>query len=144
MVNRKVRKKAMKATFGSFKISSVFTGSKEAPWSKYDRNLRNRNHHTVSVTNTDNGKRTRFSFWASIAQPELRSKYDVLNAFYCFVSDALSGDMLFNDFCSEFGFDDPDQSLRTWRDCQRSAKQLQRIFPGDICDLVNDLSEVAG
>lgn len=133
----------MKATFKNFRINAVYTGSKAADWD--DKMPENWNHHRVTVTNAENGARTSFDFWASIAHPELDKEYDVLNAFYCFISDAISGDMDFSEFCSEFGYDeDSRKAEKTWKSCKRSAEKMARIYGGDIYDLSNELQEVAG
>ena len=86
-------------------------------------------------------------FWASIMHPELRSRYDVLNEFYCFLSDAASGLLSFEEFCREFGYDtDSRTAYRTWQACQRSSRKALRLLDGtesDLYTLLNQLSEVA-
>ena len=132
----------MKTNFKNFEIQSEYTGSKKAEWSN---NTENWNHHEVIVTNTESNEQTTFDFWASIANPELSSEYDVLNAFYCFVGDAVSGSYSFEEFCSEFGYDtDSRKAEKTWKACQESYNNLLNIYDGDIYDLVNELSEIAG
>lgn len=129
----------MTSTFKNFRISANYTGSKAAPWSGD-----NWNHHNITVTNTENGKRTRFDFWASIARPDLSTDYDVINAFRCFVDDAISGGMDFSEFCGEFGYDeDSRKAYKTWRDCQRSAAKLERIYTGDVYELINSMDDYA-
>jgi len=126
-----------RANYKNFKITANYTGAKAAKWSKD-----NYNHHNITVINTDNGKRTRFDFWASIAHPVLESEYDVINAFYCFVSDAVSGLETFEEFCADFGYDnDSITALKTWRACKRSYNKLTRIYNGDLYVLINELSE---
>jgi hypothetical protein len=50
--------------------------------------------------------------------PELRSRYDILNALYCFVSDAVSGLDSFDEFCRNFGYDtDSREAYQTWQAC---------------------------
>lgn len=127
----------MKATFKNFRVSANFTGSKPAGF-----NSNNWNHHNVTVTNTENGLKTRFDFWASIMNLELETEYDVLNAFYCFVGDAISGDDSFSDFCSCFGYNtDSMTAYKVWNACKRAAKKLHRIYDGDIYELSNELAE---
>lgn len=132
----------MKATFKNFEVSAVYTGSKAAEWGNGRENW---NHHRIAVKNTDTGARTSFDFWASVAEPELRTEYDILNAFYCFVSDAISGDMDFSEFCGEFGYDEDSRTAeKTWKACKRSSEKMKRICDGNIYDLANELQEVAG
>ena len=138
----------MKATYKNFLIRSKFTGSKQAPWGNYSKKLglpENWNHNRVTVKNTETGKQTGFDFWGSIVNPEPETEYAVLNAFYCFVSDAVIGDMEFAEFCREFGYDeDSRKAEKTWKACQRATVKLERIYDGDVGDLANELQEVAG
>lgn len=119
-----------------FTIKSRFTGSKKASWAGAE----NWNHHVISVT--FNGRRTQFDFWASVAEPEIRTKSDLLNAFECFVSDAIAGNGSFEDFCSDMGYDtDSRKAERTWKACRLSAAKLNRIYTDDLYDLSNSLNE---
>lgn len=128
--------------FRNWRVSAVYTGSKKADWG--DKMPENWNHHTVTVTNKINGKRTRFDFWASNMKTYLTSRYDVLSAFRCFVDDALSGEMEFEEFCREFGYDeDSRRAEKTWKACKRSTEKLRRIFDGSLYDLINSLEEYA-
>jgi hypothetical protein len=127
------------ATFKQFKVKAVFKGDKAATWSKD-----NYNNHLVTVTNTDNKQRCTFEFWASIADPEIKTEHDILNAFSCFVGDAVSGNMSFDEFCSEFGYDtDSRTAEKTWKACKHSSEKLERIYDGDIYELANELQEAA-
>lgn len=129
-----------KANYKNYRITATYTGAKAATWSEKQENW---NHHNITVINTETGKRTRFDFWASIAHPVLDSEYDVINAFYCFVSDAVSGMESFTDFCAEFGYDeDSRRAYKTWRACKRAADKFERISGDvDIYDFINELSE---
>ncbi|MFW6219827.1 MAG: hypothetical protein ACOC33_03225 [bacterium] len=134
----------MKTLFKNFEITSKFSGTKIPLWN--DGYKYKSQHHKVTVKNTENGKSTSFDFWSSIAQPVFESEYDLLNAFYCFVSDALSGEYEAEEFLSEFGYLDGENikhGLRAHKECQRSLAKLNRIYDGDIYNLSNELSEVA-
>lgn len=126
----------MKVIFEGFTISENRTGRKASTWGA-GRNQ----HHTITVKHGD--KLTRFDFWASRAEPKIKTEYDLLNAFYNFVTDALAGLEDFDDFCGNFGFDEPGRALSAWRGCQRAAAKLARIYPGDIWELADRLQEVA-
>ena len=127
----------MKATFKNFTVSANYKGDKEASFIKG-----NYNNHLITVTNTDNKQRCTFEFWASISNPELNTEYDILNAFYCFVTDGISGKLDFEDFCREFGYDTNSRTAKkTWKACGRAAAKLERIYSGDIYDLANELGE---
>lgn len=126
--------------FNGFRITATYRGDKAATWSGGE----NWNNHWVSVVNTKTGKRTGFDFWASNMYPNLSSRYDVLNAFRCFVDDAISGDMTFREFCGEFGYDeDSRRAEKTWKACKKSGEKLRRIYDGDIYDLINSLEDFA-
>lgn len=130
----------MTATYKNFKVTTKrCNDNKPAPWL-----YNNTNHHRVTVTNTDTNKRTSFDFWASKAHPEMVEEYDVLNTFYCFVSDAVSGEMDILEFSREFGYDNPKEAMSAWRACKNANKKLKRIFDGDIYKLANDLAENYG
>jgi hypothetical protein len=132
--------KINKAIYKNFEIKASYKGDKKA-----DGNNDNFNNHMVKVTNTGTKQSVTFEFWASIAHPELNTEYDILNAFYCFVSDAVSGSYNFKDFCSEFGYDtDSRNAEKIHRKCKKQLEKLQKIYDGDIYELANELQEVAG
>ena len=131
-----------KASFKNIRVSAVYVGDEAAPF-----NPDNYHNHRVRVYNANNGKRTSFKFWASIASPELRTRYEVLNALYCFVSDAVSGLDSFEDFCGNFGYDlDSRSAFKTWQVCQRSSAKALQVFGLsrlELYDFLNELSEIA-
>jgi hypothetical protein len=48
---------------------------------------------------------------------------------YCLLLDAESGSMSFDDFCSEFGYDnDSISDFRTYQACMAITKQVQKLF----------------
>lgn len=126
--------------FNGFKITATYKGNKPAKWS----NGENWHNYWVSVSNTKTGKGTGFDFWASVMKPDLSSRYDVLNAFRCFVDDAISGDMSFHEFCIEFGYNEDSRTAeKTWKACKRSGEKLRNVYDGDIYDLINSLEDFA-
>lgn len=133
----------MKTTYKNFIISETFAHNKAALWDK-----NNYNNHIVTIKNTNNGKKTRFDFWCSIVEPDFKNESDLLNAFYCFVSDAVSGLDSFYDFCRNFGYDeDSRRAEKTWKACKKSLEKFIRVseFSSDeIYDFANELSEIAG
>jgi hypothetical protein len=136
-----------KATYKNFEIKASYKGNKKAEWSED-----NFNNHMVKVTNTETQQSITFEFWASIAEPELKKEYDILNAFYCFVSDALAGNDSFEDFCGNFGYDtDSRKAEKIHRKCKKSYEKLLKLYDGNIdyklrsiYNLANELSEIAG
>jgi len=129
-----------KVIFKNFQVKVNFRGDKLSGWDK-----NNRNNYLITVTNKETKQRITFEFWASITNPELEKEYDILNAFYCFVSDAVSGSESFEDFCSNLGYDEDSRTAeKIYKACQRSLTKLEKIYDGDIYDLVNELQEVVG
>ena len=132
----------MKTTYKNYKIKSEYKGDKAAAWGDKQENW---NRHIVTVRNTETKRAVRFDFWGSMMNPELQSDYDLRNAFYCFVSDAISGKLAFSEFCSEFGYDEDSRTAeKTWKACKRAAEKADKIISGDIYDFINELQEVAG
>lgn len=73
---------------------------------------------------------------------EANNKETFAFALYCFIGDAVAGDMIFSDFCSEFGYDEDSQTaFNTYMECQKAFKKLKSIYDGDIYDLSNSLQE---
>ena len=121
--------------FRNWTISASYTGSKPAPFDE-----QNLGHNYVTVTNRINGKRTRFDFRGSRLSPAITDDDDLCEAFWSFVQDAICGDLPFDDFCAEFGYDtDSRKAERTWRACKRAAEKLRRVYCGDLCELANEL-----
>lgn len=62
------------------------------------------------------------------------------DGFNCILSDALSGDQTFNEFCDEFGYDnDRISHQKIYFACQESLNKLRKVFSGDLYDLANSL-----
>lgn len=129
-------------TYKNFKITAEFVGLKVASWDEY-----NDRHNKVTIKNFKNGKRTSFDFWGSVKNPSLESDYDLLNAFYCFVSDALYGLESFENFCDEFGYDtDSRKAEKIYKLCKRAYVKFERVSgfsDNEMYNFVNELSEVA-
>ena len=132
----------MKVNYKEFQITHSGCTYKPASW-----DARNENSYTVYVKNTNTGKRTSFDFWNSIVSPEFEREYDLLNAFYCFVSDALSGLYSFEEFCGEFGYDtDSRRAEKIYKACRRAFDKFQRVSgysESTMYDFINELSEIA-
>ena len=51
---------------------------------------------------------------------------------YCIVSDAYCGENTFDDFCTDFGYDeDSRKALETYLSCQENSKKLSQVFKGE-------------
>lgn len=136
----------MKTTYENFIISSKFVGEKPAPWSD-DIGRKNYNHNKVTVKNIDNGKSTTFDFWCSLLRPELETESDLLDAFYCFVSDALLGWQSFVEFCNEMGYDsDSRKAEKIWKACEKNYNKFSNLtgYSLDMMyDFVNKLADIS-
>lgn len=109
--------------YQNYRLNCKFVGVKAAPFDDS-----NTNQNTVVVTNCDTGKWTMFDFWGSRANPEINSRADAINAFECFLSDVDVGNMTFEEFCNEFGYDtDSRKAKKIHRLCQKSARKFDRI-----------------
>jgi len=92
--------------------------------------------------------KTKFSFRFYDSQAnfnkgiEQLSEEDILNAFYCFLSDAVAAEDIFADFCSNFGYTERSGTSKAiYRLCQKSNAKAKKIF-SDVCDACNELSEL--
>ena len=129
-------KTTLKLSIGLVTISSLFLNNKVSGWSK-----ENYNNHKITVF--FNGKKTSFEFWNSIQGGEMSDNSDLLGALNCFFNDAISGNMSFDEFCSEFGYDeDSSTAERVHKTCIKSLKKVENIFDCDLYDLANDVSEL--
>ena len=110
--------------------------------------------HTVKVT--FDGKSAQFPFTGSIndyQSGEKRMSDETLHyALEYWLSDGISGDMDFEDFCDEFGYvtwaDDPDEatsegydkkSYKVYRACEKARDQAKRL--GITLDMAYEISD---
>jgi hypothetical protein len=127
-------------TAGKIEINSEFLGNKPAKWDTKAGTSTNYNNHKVTIKH--NGKRLSFDFWGSIMNPEIANDQENVFALYCFLSDAVSGKQSFEDFCSEFGYDEDSRSVeRIRKECEKSLKKFEKVFEADIYDLINEIQE---
>lgn len=137
----------MTKTFNSVEFNGttfVLKGSERTFKNWEAPSIPNNNSYTIYLYSSEAGekKATRFDFWCSLAHPVLTDE-GLCNAFNCFVSDALAGDMDFEMFMAEFGYDwkKIKEAKKIWQACKESLKKLQSIYKGDIYDLANFLKE---
>lgn len=128
----------MRIIYEKFKLNAIFKGDKN-----WNCNPRNTNNYVVTVTNLETGKRTRFDFWQSIAQPKMESENDLLWAFRCFLEDGLAVIQAKDewDFFDEFGYSPSRESKKVYDACKRSMQKILRVVGNEdyVCDLVNGL-----
>lgn len=104
----------------------------------------------VTVENVKTGVVEAFNFWDSEAnfankKNTLKSK-DLVNAFGCFVSDALAyannaDDVL--SFAEEFGYKDFNKMRKAYKACEKAKMQFDDLTDNaDIWDFYNELVEI--
>lgn len=132
----------MKTNFHEFRLTSVYKGDKN-----WNCDIRNPNNHIITVYNTETGKYTRFEFWESIREIEIKTEKQLIWAFECFLSDALSGmqNRDIDDFQKEFGYESVSECIRAWKGCVSSARKAKRVVGDEqrLCDLINEINEAA-
>lgn len=138
----------MKNTFtvkgATFVVSAILhaEGVKFPNSDKKDNTLHNQFKITIK---TPLGRAT-FDFYGSHqdytnGQTEMNES-ELKHALYCFVSDACSAKNSFEDFCSEFGYDeDSRKAEKIYKACEKSLSQYNRICEADIYDIVNELND---
>ena len=98
--------------------------------------------YKINVYNKENKKRTTFKFYMGELSEGMKKEYDLLNAFYCFLSDAVSGLESFEYFCNEYGYNtDSIKAHNIYKECKRQLKKTQRVLTCNVYDLLNELSE---
>lgn len=136
----------MKTTFGPFRLTSIYKGDKDwhKSWdvSDYPENW---NNHIVTVQSELTGKVTRFEFWESNAAKEIATRWQLLNAFWCFLSDCESAISCrdWRDFQQEFGYEDDTRAKRVYNACLREWTKAQRLGLNEtnIYETINKLEE---
>ena len=127
-------------TAGLIVINSEYLGNKEWHVEKGSKMPSNWNNHKVKVTH--NKKSFSFDFWGSIVNPEISNDQENVFAFYCALSDGLSAKDSFENFCSEFGYDEDSRNAeRIYKACEKSLKKIERVFDCDLYDLINEIQE---
>lgn len=107
------------------------------------------NQFNISITNTDTKKRISFKYYGSIADYNNGIDYikeeEHVFVLYCFISDAHSGYLTFDDFCGEFGYDiDSRSAEKTHKACIKSmykAYKLDIDTEDNLRNLLNELNE---
>jgi hypothetical protein len=122
-------------------IYATNLASKMPPWDLPGNSKKQ--HWVISVWNPENEQQIEFDFFASIANPEIKSFADLMEAWTCFVRDAISGKDKFRDFCSEFGYKFGDtKAKRIHLECVAALYEFERLMApdGDIHDYYSMLT----
>lgn len=130
--------------YKNFLVSAVLNKSGVPFPDQKDGGLHNK--FNVSVTNTENQNCISFDFYGSTndfnnAVTEIEND-DLLSAFECFISDSIAGMLEFDDFCSEFGYDNDSRSAeRIHKECLKSLAKAQVIIDADLYEFANELQK---
>lgn len=109
---------------------------------------RHRRRYEVRVKSDATNTERRFTFHDSVHHEEIGkvglSGTELYWALYCFMSDALYGEMDYPDFLDEFGYEHGPDITRMWRACQDSARKVRDLFhtEPDIEQMANELQEL--
>lgn len=91
-----------------------------------------RDANGYTVTLKYKGRQYTLDFWQGSAITHDPTSEGVLE---CLLSDANGGEMTFDDFCGEFGYDNDSRTAeRVWKQCGTVREELQRML-GDDFDL---------
>ena len=99
------------------------------------------------ITLSYDGRSTSFDFFDSIYNynqgKKLLLESELPWCLYCFISDALAGQMSFDDFMGEFGYEDWKEGKRVWKACGKMSDKYDDLFDDDfdIYDFINYIQE---
>lgn len=76
------------------------------------------------------GRRYSFDFWQG---PAITGEPTVEGCLDCLLSDSQGGEQSFEEFCSEFGYDQDSRKAETiWKACQKTAVGMRRLLGDDF------------
>lgn len=85
--------------------------------------------HDYRCTLRYQGRQYAFDYFMG---PGCTDEPDTEGTLDCLLSDSQAGEQSFEEFCSEFGYDeDSRKAERTWVACQKVAKNMRRLFGDD-------------
>jgi len=133
----------MKTTYKNLVITGKLT-SNEGVYFPNDKSSVKHFKYRISVKNTETNKQVSFDFYDSNSNftknIQTLDNENLLSAFYCFIQDAIAGELSQADFCDEFGYDYFD-GKKIHRLCQKSAEKVEKIIFEDIYDFANELQD---
>lgn len=105
------------------------------------------NHFRITVSSIFGLEQ--FDFYGSSSDCEKGKKTlnddDLKNALRCIVDDALYGNMSFEEFCDELGYDDDScTAYRMYKACIKTSGKLQNVITNNSDEwytIINDLNE---
>ncbi len=123
------------------KVSAKLLGENNKFMPEYGYN------YVYNITVSNGEASVRFKYNTSINDYKNGKNYmeseDLRFALECFLSDATAGDMRFDDFCGEFGYDtDSRKAEKTYKECIKQCVRAQFIFT-DMYKAYNELNEMS-
>lgn len=116
------------------KLTSKYQGV-AYPWGeKYQKN-----HYRVFIT--INGEKVQFEYYTNAVSP--LKKDELINAFYCFLSDGIAyiNARDIDDFQSEFGYTKVSECTQVYNACKRAYEKWMNVGGIDIYDICNWLQD---
>lgn len=99
----------------------------ELEWSKQDKWQQQANGYRCTLKYQ--GRRYSFDFWCGSG---ITRKPDAESCLECLLSDANSGELDFEQFCGDLGYDsDSRKAEQTWKAYQKTAARLKRLLGDD-------------
>ena len=112
------------------KLTSKYQGV-AYPWGeKYQKN-----HYRVFIT--INGEKVQFEYYTNAVSP--LKKDELINAFYCFLSDGIAYDNAkdMNDFQSEFGYTKVSECMKAYNGCKDAYDKWASLCDINIYNICN-------
>ena len=105
-------------------------------------------HNQFKISVKVDGMTKKFNFYGSMSDYEAGKKdlteEGLKDAFRCLIDDGNAGDMSFEDFCSEFGYDtDSRKAEKIHKECGEILDKLLDLglLESELPDILNELSE---
>lgn len=123
----------------SIALKSTYLGDKSKVWSVGGKP----NPHNHEVVVEYGGNSITFDFWGSIMNPDISNEQELVFAFYCFLSDAVSGYNSLDEFGQLLGeglFVSQVQNM--YNACVEAKDKAETLFNGiDLYELLDDIQE---
>lgn len=130
MRNTMSERKTLKALARKVRITSTY-GAK-LDWDKQSDWQRNANGYRCTLRYQ--GRQYSFDFWQGTG---ITSDPTAEGCLECLLSDAQSGELDFEQFCGDLGYDTDSRSAEaTWKACQKVNENMRRLLGDDFEDFL--------
>jgi len=114
------------------KLTMTFSWGASLDWDKQDEWQQNANGYRCTLRY--DGRQYTFDFWQGLG---ISRDPDAEGCLECLLSDAQAGEMDFEQFCAEFGYDtDSRKAEQTWKRCQRVLENMLRLLGDDYEEML--------